>query len=42
MCQRHGHWLRQTEDSKPLKFGYREEWKRPVGLTKLLMRKFLK
>ena len=29
----------QTEDQKPLKCGYREEWKRSSGLIKLLMRK---
>jgi len=30
---------RQTEDKKPLKCGYGEEWKRSAGLIKLLMRK---
>ena len=31
---------RQTEDYKPLKCGYGEEWKRSAGLIKLLIRKF--
>jgi len=40
MQQRRGRLRRRTEDEKPLKRGYGEQWKRLADLINLLMRKF--